>query len=214
MCQFISAVVLKNGDVLSHPYLDSHSDLVKYFKLPDATAHHQHFAKVELTPVDWLDVSTWQWKLDADTAPGWWDDVKAQAESTLRARAEKMILKTGTHELIVDGCWIVGGDAVVRDIRSGWIRRVQDKGQLINVRGSATVQNVGDSATVRDVGGSATVRDVWDSATVQNVRGSAYDAVTLDASAKAHLFPAPVVKPKRAAKKPTVKKVGAKERKA
>ena len=196
MCQFLSAVVLKNGDVLSHPYLDSHSDLVKYFKLPDATAHHQHFAKVELTPVDWLDVSTWQWKLDADTAPGWWDDVKAQAESTLRARAEKMILKTGTHELIVDGCWIVGGDAVVRDIRSGWIRRVQDKGQLINVRGSATVRDVGDSATVRDV------------------RGSAYDGVTLDASAKAHLFPAPVVKPKRAAKKPTVKKVGAKERKA
>ena len=37
MCQFLSALVLKNGDVLSHPMLDSHTDLVTYFKLPDST---------------------------------------------------------------------------------------------------------------------------------------------------------------------------------
>lgn len=58
MCNFLSAVVLRNGDVLTHPMLDSHSDLVRYYKLPDTRVYHQHFAKVELTPVDWLDVST------------------------------------------------------------------------------------------------------------------------------------------------------------
>ena len=31
MCEFLSALVVKNGDVLSHPLLDSHSDLVRYF---------------------------------------------------------------------------------------------------------------------------------------------------------------------------------------
>mgnify|MGYP001561846327 CR=1 FL=1 len=65
-------IVLKNGDVLSHPLLDSHSDLVTYFKLPDTRQHHQHFAKVELTPDDWLNVDTWKFRLDESTAPGWW----------------------------------------------------------------------------------------------------------------------------------------------
>ena len=183
MCQFLSALVLRNGDVLSHPMLDSHADLVTYFALPDTAAHHQHFAKVELTPHadDWLTPATWAWRLDEDTAPGWWEDVAVQAEATLRARAEKMII-TGAKSLIVDGCWIIGGQALVSEVRAGRIVRVQDSATVQNVRGSATVQNVRgsatvqnvrSSATVRDVSGSATVRDVWGSATVRDVSGSA-----------------------------------------
>lgn len=71
MCQFLSAVILRNGDVLTHPMLDSHTDLIRYYKLPDTTAYHQHFAKVELTPVDWMDPATWTFRLDEDTAPSW-----------------------------------------------------------------------------------------------------------------------------------------------
>ena len=206
MCQFFSALVLRNGDVLSHPMLDSHTDLVTYFALPDATAQHQHFAKVELTPHDddWLTPATWAWRLDEDTAPGWWEDVAVQAEATLRARAEKMII-TGTKSLIVDGCWIVGGQALVSDVRAGRIVRVQDSATVRNVKGSATVQDVRGSATVQDVWGSATVQDVWGSATVRNVGGSAtvqdvkgsatvqdvWGSATLDASAKQRLVSKP-----------------------
>lgn len=50
------------------------------------------------------------------------------AESDLRARVEKMRIRTGTRELIVDGCWIVGGTATVR---------VQDQAQIHNVEDSA-----------------------------------------------------------------------------
>ncbi len=50
MCNFLSALGLRNGDVLTHPMLDSHSDLVRYFKLHDNTAYLDRFAKVELTP--------------------------------------------------------------------------------------------------------------------------------------------------------------------
>lgn len=98
MCNFFSAIVLRNGDVLSHPMIDSHSELVEYFKLPDATVHHQHFAKVELTPQSedaWLDPSKWKFTLDEKTVPGWWDDVASTAEATMRARAERMILRDG-----------------------------------------------------------------------------------------------------------------------
>jgi hypothetical protein len=180
--------------------LDSHSDLVRYFKLPDNTAFIHHFAKVELTPVDWMDVSTWQWRIDEEMRPGWLDDVEKAAETKLRAIAERMILRDD-HELIVDGCWIVGGKAKVRDVRSGRIMRVQDSAQVTDVWGSAQVTNVRGSAQVTNVGGSAQVTDVWGSAQVRNVGGSAQvrnvrdsaqvrdvgDSAQLDASAKAHV---------------------------
>lgn len=192
MCNFLSALVVKNGTVLSHPMLDSHSDLVRYFKMPDTSAHHQHFAKVELTPDDLMDVSTWRFRLDEDTTPGWWEDVAARAEAELRKRAGAMILRAGEHDLIVDGCWIVGGTAKIRDIRSGRILRVQDTAELHGVCGSAQVRSVCGSAQVHGVRGSAQVHGVWDSAQVHGVWGSAQvhgvaETVTLNASARAHL---------------------------
>ena len=155
MCNFLSALVVRNGDVLTHPMLDSHSDLVRYFQLPDTDAHINHFAKVELVPVDWADASTWKWRIDEPTLPMWWEDVAAQAESTLHARASRMILTAGEHELIVDGCWIIAGTAKIRDVRSGRIVRVQDSATISGVRDSATISDVWGSATIRDVGGSA-----------------------------------------------------------
>ena len=166
MCQFLSAVVLRNGDVLTHPMLDSHSDLVLYLGLPDTTAYHQHFAKVELTPAsNWLDPATWTFRLDEETAPSWWEDVATGVEETLRQRASRMILRTGKKRLIVDGCWIVGGDAVISDVRAGRIVRVQDSAQIRGVWGSAQIHGVG---------GSAQIHGVWDSA-------------QLDASARARV---------------------------
>jgi hypothetical protein len=170
--------------------LDHHSDLITYFKLPDTSAYHQHFAKVELTPVDWMDTSTWRFRLDEESSPGWWEDVAAAAEKELRARADKMILRDGEHQLIVDGCWIVGGTAKVRDIRSGRIVRVQDTAMLSGVGGSARVSGVGDSAQVSDVRGSAQVSGVGPNA-------------VLDDSAQAHRVDAPTPTP---AAKPTPKK--------
>jgi hypothetical protein len=174
VCNFLSALVLRNGDVRWHPMLDSHSDLVRYFKLPDDNEHIRHFAKVELRPTDWLDPATWTWTVDEAIRPDWLNEVENKADHDLRSIARRMILKTGTHELIVDKCWIVGGDAVVRDVRAGRIVRVQDSAQIQGVYGSAQIQGVWGSAQIQGVGGSAQIR---------NVVGSAQ----LDESAKAHV---------------------------
>jgi len=173
MCNFLSALVLKNGDVLHHPMLDSHADLVRYFKLPDTDAHIQHFAKVELTPVDWADAATWNFRVDEEVLPVWWADVASAVEGTLRSRAAGMILKDGDHDLIVDGCWIVAGTAKVRDVRSGRIILVQDSAQISNVGGSAQISGVWDSAQISGVRGSAQISGVRDSAQISGVRGSA-----------------------------------------
>ncbi len=175
MCHFLSVLVLRDGSVRHHPMLDSHGDLVHYFKLPDENPHIPYFAKAELTPTtDWTDASTWAWRIDEAVNPVWLTpDVEKAAEEATRAIAQRMVIKDGEHRLIVDGCWIIAGAAKIRDVRSGRIVRVQDLATISNVWGSATISNVRGSATIRDVGGLATIRDVGGSATISNVWGSA-----------------------------------------
>ena len=140
MCNFLSVLILKNGDVLHHPMLDSHSDLVTYFKLSDTSQHVRHFAKAELTPDDWMDPTTWKWRIDEDTKPRWLTRaVEDDAERKARKIAATMILKDGDLPFIVDGCWILGGKTRVREIRSGWIRRIQDDATISDVRGGTKI---------------------------------------------------------------------------
>ena len=200
MCRFLSVLILRDGSVRHHPMLDSHSDLVTYFKLPDENPHIPYFAKAELTPdKDWTDASTWAWRIDEAVNPVWLTaEVEKAAEEATRAIAQRMVIKDGEHRLIVDGCWIVAGTAKIRDVRSGRIVRVQGSATISDVGGSATIRGVGDSATIRGVGDSATIRGVWGSATIRDVGGSAtisgvsgsatisdvWGSATLDASAK------------------------------
>ena len=167
MCRFLSVLILPSGEVLHHPMLDSHSDLVTYFDLRDDTPHRQHFAKAELTPSEttWLDPDRWTWQLDEPTRPDWLTvDIEQDAARRTRDLARRMVIATGTRTLVVDGCWIVGGSAIVNDVRAGRILRVQD---------SASIHDVGDSASIRNVG----------------------DSAVLDASAKAHVRTDPEVTP-------------------
>ena len=160
MCNFLSVLILRNGDVLHHPMLDSHADLVAYFDLPDTRDHHQHFAKAELVPDgDILNPSKWKWAIDEPTRPGWLDDVERCAEEKTRSIAKRMVLTDQTKKLpkiIIDGCWIIGGSVKLSNIRGG------------------RIYLVGGSAQILEVGDSAQIHGVWSS-------------VLLDSSAKAHV---------------------------
>ena len=185
MCGFLSAIVLRNGDVLMHPFLDSHADLAAYFRVPDTSSSLQPFAKVELVPSDnWLDPSSWVFRLDEETAPRWWGDVKNGAEQTLRDRATQMVLRAGRVPILCDGVWILGGDAVVQSVRLGArIVRVQDEAQIHNV-GGGTFSGV-RGGTFSDVWGG-TFSGVRGGTQIRPLDGRARDLV-LDDSARAHL---------------------------
>jgi hypothetical protein len=150
MCSFLSAVVLKNGDILTHPMIDSHAELVEYFKLPDTSAHIRHFVKVELRPntdESWLDPSLWTFRLDEENKPAWWDDeMSAKSEADLRRRATAMIINDDAHPLIVEGCWIVGTKGKIREVRSGRIVRMCG-GTLTEMRGGTLTEMWGGTLT-------------------------------------------------------------------
>jgi hypothetical protein len=190
MCNFLSVIVLRDGSVRHHPMLDSHAELVRYFKLPDDRAYHQHFAKAELTPVDWLDASTWTWRIDEETRPDWLEDVEGAAERKTRDIASRMILKRQDQvpPMILDGSWIVGGDVSVFDVRGGWIRRVQDSPTISYVWGGTI--SVVRGGTISHVWGG-TISYVW-GGTISDVRGGTisdvWDSAILDDSARVHVL--------------------------
>ena len=197
MCQFLSVLALKNGSVLHHPMIDSHSELVEYFGVPDTSASHQHFAKIELTPpscnddADWLDVSQWTFRLDEEAEPIWWSDVAAAVEKKVRDIASRMILTSGEKGLIVDGCWIIGGTAKIREVRSGRIVRLL-KGGTISVICGGTVSVICGGTVSAICGGTVSaIRGGTVSAirggTVSAIRPSPYRTLVLSDQAKAHL---------------------------
>ena len=81
MCNFFSAIVLRNGDVLWHEATDSHSDLVAHFQLPD-NGECRHFAKVEFTPAEkdgvlqYGEPDSYIMRVDEPTSPSWFEDVR------------------------------------------------------------------------------------------------------------------------------------------
>lgn len=54
MCEFLSAVVMKNGDIIYNPYTDAHEDLVALHNLRDN--REGKFARVEFKPDDPTDL--------------------------------------------------------------------------------------------------------------------------------------------------------------
>jgi hypothetical protein len=175
VCNFLSAIVLKNGDVLHSPLLDSHSELVTLFKLPDTSAHHQHFAKVELTPPagwdGWADVSKWDFRLDEPTQPGWWADVAQSAEESVRNIIRRAILPAGERDFHLDGLVIIGPGVTVRSMRGG--RAYLRGGTLTAMRGGTLTAMSGGTLTAMRGG---TLTAMW-GGTLTAMRGGTLTAM-------------------------------------
>ena len=185
MCRFYSAIVLRNGDVLDHDASDSHTDLIRHYKLPD-DRECRHFAKVEFVPADAgrvADVSGYTLHVDEDTEPSWWPEVRDRVEATCRARVGRMVLDSGKVDLLLGGRWILAGDVEVGEIKgnavvvavggSARIDRVGGSARIDRVWDSARIVAVGGSARIDCVGDSARIDAVWDSARIVAVGGSA-----------------------------------------
>ena len=86
MCNFMSAIVLPDGDVYCRPEVtDSHEDLICALGLEDSGG--EEFARVEFVPQDnnYLDVDTYKLKLDQHIRPSWFDD-KLEEKTVARLR--------------------------------------------------------------------------------------------------------------------------------
>ena len=163
MCKFKSAIVLRNGDILHDPFTDSHEDLIQLFKLDDSDQFIERFVRVEFSPDgdDHTDLNSYQLKVDEDSTPDWFDELKDGLTEKMKDIVRPMIINED-RDIIVGHAVVLGEINVNRlvnclVINAGY-STIQDAGY-------ATIRDAGD-ATIRNAG-RATIRDAW-YATIQN----------------------------------------------
>jgi 16S rRNA C1402 (ribose-2'-O) methylase RsmI len=177
MCEFLSAIVTKDGSVLCEPTLDSHSDLIELFRLREGRAGY-NFVRVEFVPrlgldgqLDYSDVDSYELWMDETRIPSWWEECEPNARKFLLARVKNMIIND-ERAIVAGGAWILGPSARVQKMdvcKIIWAHR----GAVIKDAGYATISNAGAAkieyagyATINNAGGStisnagyATIKD-------------------------------------------------------
>jgi len=166
MCDFISAIIRENWDVICLPeYTDSHEDLMRHAGLRDDHLSQGRFVRVEFTPPDdggqIADVSKWRLKLDERSAPEWWDSERAAAKMS---RIAKRMIVSGARDVIIGGCWILDGDAKIGCMIGA---------RVFVMRGNSSVGKMWGSSNVGEMWGSSHIGKMWENSNVGGMRGAA-----------------------------------------
>ena len=150
MCKPASFVIVKKGGLKvlwDKAISESHEDIIEYFGLNETNVRGEiTFCRVEIIPPNddfSLPLSKWEFCVDQDILPFWWNAKKAEAATRKELKAwrdARVVLPGKTRKEIA------GNDYVTIVL--------------------GTVEFVCDSATVKSVSGSATVESVYGSATV------------------------------------------------
>ena len=129
MCQFLSAIVSKEGEIYCNPFIDSHEELIQCFGLRDnPDAFINNIVRVEFTPKDddYFDVANYQLRIDENSTPDWWFNVQNKVREDLSARIKRMIIDKAENKVLCGGVYFV------RDSKILWTRYVR----IITLRNS------------------------------------------------------------------------------
>ena len=194
MCNFLSALVLKTGEIVCDPeYTDSHEDLIESRGLRDDD--FENFVRVEFTPdgsaIDEPD--KYQFKIDQGEIPAWWSaELQEQVIDQLKARIRAAI-RTELPPLLLGGFHIVANGQKAR-IKRGRIVLVKSTVEArdsstvvawdsskVEVRNSSTVVARGSSKVVARDSSKVVARDsskvvALDSSTVEALDSSTVEA--------------------------------------
>ena len=118
MCQFLSVIVLPNGDIVADPeHTNNHEDLIAAYHLRDSI---ESICRVEFTPgEDPADVNGYSLRIDQEE-PSWWPSVRESVLARLRVMIESMIV-TDVRTLLLGGSWIITKGAIVRVAKNATI---------------------------------------------------------------------------------------------
>ena len=163
MCKFLSAIGLKNGDIICEPSIESHELLVEANSLNDEGSKLRNWVRIEYYPdddKDLADISKYKLHID-DSHFDWIDGIKDKWVRKLNVRLKKIIISEDRVFLPV-GLFILSGEITIQYAGNATI---QDAGNAtIQYAGYATIQNAGN-ATIQNAG-NATIQYA-ENATIQ-----------------------------------------------
>ena len=152
MCNFKSAWVKRNGDIIMSPYIDSHEMLNRAYSITkdDIAGRLQNAIRIEFFPTkDILDVDSYKLNVDEKEIPDWFDSaMRFDITERMKEKIKAMIILDDVG-CIIEGQWIIAGNAKVNLICGS--------AQIGSVYGSAQIGLVCDSAQIGLVCGSAKI---------------------------------------------------------
>jgi hypothetical protein len=172
MCRFKSGIIFKSRCVVAPGENDSHSDLLRELNVEDTyTNASRVFVRAELVSKNgewWTDPDGWEYVVDQDVTPDWYDTDPGKYEEEFRQSVKAW---WSEHVLV---------DKKIDELSGGYYRlkRCEVKKLLNGVKvylNSSTVGEMYDSSTVGEMWGSSTVGEMWGSSTV----GKMYDSSTV-----------------------------------
>ena len=168
MCKFLSAIVMRSGDILCDPInTDSHEDLLQAHNIRDTDIQSGRFARVEFTPPEDLttimDLSTWTLRVDEDSTPDWFDAVRVRED--LSSRIQRMLI-TDHREFLLGGCWILAGEGKVDTVKNTRIVSMHDTSQVRGMYGNSQVVSMYDTSQVGSMDDNSQVVSMYDTSQV------------------------------------------------
>ena len=160
MCRFKSGIIFKSRCVVAPGENDSHSDLLREMNIEDTyTNASRLFVRAELVPKNnewWTDPDGWEFVVDQDVTPDWYDTDPGKYEEEFRQAVKAWWDK---HVIV---------DKKIDELSSGFYRLKRCKvKKLLN-----DVKVYLDRSTVGEMCGRSTVGEMWGSSTVGKMRDS------------------------------------------
>ena len=117
MCEFISGLAFKNGDIFMLPGVtNSHEVLIDYKGLKDENQFIRNWVRFEYTPPTDLtlmaDLDNWSFRIDECMQQGWIDEDSTIKK--LKAKVSTMLITGDTHPILLGGCYVLLGGANVK----------------------------------------------------------------------------------------------------
>ena len=160
MCSFKSAVILKNGDLLHLDGVDSHEDVLSYFKIKDNG--NDSFCRVEFVPgEDLCDLDQYKFEIDQERPDWFTESLEKKSVSRLKVIVNKYVVREDRDVLPV-GFYILG-NVVIKNAGCATIKSAGNA--TIENAGHATIQRAGH-ATI-EYAGFATIENAGH-ATIKN----------------------------------------------
>lgn len=156
MCRFKSGIIFKTRCVVAPGENDSHSDLLRELNVEDTyTNASRMFVRAELVPENgewWTDPDGWEFVVDQDVTPDWYDTDPGKYEEEFRQAVKSWWCE---HVLV---------DKKIDELSGGYyrIKRCEVKKLLNDVNvylNSSTVGKMLGSSTVGKMCDSSTARD-------------------------------------------------------
>ena len=178
MCGFKSGIIFKTRCVVAPGESDSHSNLLRDLNIEDTyTNASRLFVRAELVPEDdewWTDPDGWEYSVDQDVTPDWYDTDPGKYEEEFRQAvkawwSEHVIVDKKIDELST-GYYRLKRCEVKKLLND--VKVYLDSSTVGAMRGSSTVGAMWDRSTVGEMWDRSTVGEMWDSSTVGEMRGS------------------------------------------